>query len=466
MLAVNLLLRDRLVEVDASIADLKSHLQLLEETRRLLQEQLDCIVYPILSLPPEITSEIFLECLPPPPSPSMGSRQQSSHRNNVAPLLLFYVCRAWRKIALSTPRLWDSLHLFHSTIRRFPRTSTMAKVITDWFSRAGSSPLTLSLRLYVAQTAVGASATVLSTILRPIAPRLKKLYLEVARADELADIGPFPILETFTISYHPTEYPDSPLKLFSAAPRLRRLIFTRRTRPSMFILPQAISEVTCHGFLIADDLLQLLRDAPFLKKLACSLCEFPPRTKPFIHSHLETLHCNSQPFLALLRLPALQTLHLFDGHESTADDFPSFLSSCPRLRRLFAHSIRSLSVDWFAAIPGLVDIDVTDPKQPFLSDFFARLDRTTDSGFLPYLRTLAFRDAAFELDGSVLQALSSRSTAGEFTAVLASFQQFWPRSDSGPSEGYMEESTVAACRELVGRGMSVHVGPEGNNLVQ
>ncbi|KAJ7029790.1 hypothetical protein C8F04DRAFT_887620, partial [Mycena alexandri] len=54
-------------------------------------------------LPTEITSSIFLQCLPiqervePPPSR--------------APLLLTQVCHHWRQVALVTCRLWSSLYI-------------------------------------------------------------------------------------------------------------------------------------------------------------------------------------------------------------------------------------------------------------------------------------------------------------------------------------------------------------------
>ncbi|KAJ6556844.1 hypothetical protein DFH09DRAFT_890059, partial [Mycena vulgaris] len=56
------------------------------------------ISYPVLSLPPEITSKIFVMSLPPDrwtePSP------------HPAPLLLAQICREWRSISLDTPELW------------------------------------------------------------------------------------------------------------------------------------------------------------------------------------------------------------------------------------------------------------------------------------------------------------------------------------------------------------------------
>ncbi|KAJ7108306.1 hypothetical protein C8R44DRAFT_531522, partial [Mycena epipterygia] len=55
-------------------------------------------VYPALTLPNEITSQIFVACLP-----EDGRVTPSPH---TAPLLLAQICRHWRNIATSTCELW------------------------------------------------------------------------------------------------------------------------------------------------------------------------------------------------------------------------------------------------------------------------------------------------------------------------------------------------------------------------
>ncbi|KAJ6559907.1 hypothetical protein B0H19DRAFT_864058, partial [Mycena capillaripes] len=55
-------------------------------------------VYPILTLPPEISARIFVECLP-----SHGRVRPSTV---TAPLLLAQICRDWRHIAISSCQLW------------------------------------------------------------------------------------------------------------------------------------------------------------------------------------------------------------------------------------------------------------------------------------------------------------------------------------------------------------------------
>ncbi|KAF7337861.1 hypothetical protein MVEN_02009100 [Mycena venus] len=60
-------------------------------------------------LPPELVVLIFLYCLPDDEfvTPSLTT----------APLLLSVVCRRWREIAFSTPKLWSSLSLEFTAMR-------------------------------------------------------------------------------------------------------------------------------------------------------------------------------------------------------------------------------------------------------------------------------------------------------------------------------------------------------------
>ncbi|KAJ7167777.1 hypothetical protein C8R46DRAFT_898531, partial [Mycena filopes] len=104
-------LRARIAELDSSIAELRpvqSRLKALEHERGSIQLQLDAAVYPVLTLPVEITSEIFLCCLPETSKYSLRPTFKSPIE---APMLLLQICRTWRAIAISSPRLWTVLHL-------------------------------------------------------------------------------------------------------------------------------------------------------------------------------------------------------------------------------------------------------------------------------------------------------------------------------------------------------------------
>ncbi|KAJ7166746.1 hypothetical protein C8R46DRAFT_1271683, partial [Mycena filopes] len=67
------------------------------EEKIAIQKSLDSIVYPILTIPVEITAEILGHCLPDTPAPPSL---------RIAPMMLTRICRQWRNIACSTPRLW------------------------------------------------------------------------------------------------------------------------------------------------------------------------------------------------------------------------------------------------------------------------------------------------------------------------------------------------------------------------
>ncbi|KAF5326054.1 hypothetical protein D9611_000285 [Ephemerocybe angulata] len=84
-------------------------------------------------VPPEIWSMIFQFCLP---------EDETYVRPNIttAPLLLCRVCRVWRAIATSTPRLWTSL-----SINRNWRKRPHHALLQQWFQRASTLPLCLEV---------------------------------------------------------------------------------------------------------------------------------------------------------------------------------------------------------------------------------------------------------------------------------------------------------------------------------
>ncbi|KAJ7776976.1 hypothetical protein DFH07DRAFT_951592 [Mycena maculata] len=115
-------LRGRLAESDSLIA-------VLTTEHDILQAESDSIIYPVLSLPPEITAEIFVRCLPSHHLPDLSPSR--------APLLLAQVCHQWRQITLETPSLWHSFAL---------KDDSSVELLKTWLSRAGSLPLNYSLR--------------------------------------------------------------------------------------------------------------------------------------------------------------------------------------------------------------------------------------------------------------------------------------------------------------------------------
>ncbi|KAJ7126668.1 hypothetical protein C8R46DRAFT_1363850 [Mycena filopes] len=126
--------RARVAELEAQILPLQGRLRNLELERHRsdrTQERLDSYHYPVLTLPNEITAEIFTHFLPDYPlrSPLAGIE---------SPTLLTHICRAWRDIAIGTPALCRSMSLTEN----IPVTSQV-EIVDLWIRRSRSCPLTI-----------------------------------------------------------------------------------------------------------------------------------------------------------------------------------------------------------------------------------------------------------------------------------------------------------------------------------
>ncbi|KAI3602748.1 hypothetical protein WG66_008108 [Moniliophthora roreri] len=102
------------------------------------------LLSPIRRVPSDILREIFVQCLPEGHLPT--------HTIHQAPLLLTSICRSWREVAITTPRLWNRIHI----LLRYPRSPPVtdffrslmkasAEGLDSWLERSGTMPLTLSL---------------------------------------------------------------------------------------------------------------------------------------------------------------------------------------------------------------------------------------------------------------------------------------------------------------------------------
>ncbi|KIK68001.1 hypothetical protein GYMLUDRAFT_36810 [Collybiopsis luxurians FD-317 M1] len=92
-------------------------------------------------LPVEILTEIFLFCLSSP------SEKVSVSCSQEMPLVLSFICREWRSLALNTPRLWSSLSIRFPPARSLSVESVQKQRlgIELWLKRSGSHPLSISL---------------------------------------------------------------------------------------------------------------------------------------------------------------------------------------------------------------------------------------------------------------------------------------------------------------------------------
>jgi hypothetical protein len=82
-----------------SIVYLQVRLERLTVERKSIAAALDSIIYPILTIPPEITAEIFIHYV-------ALDEWVELHKSASGPLLLVSICRSWHSIALNLRRLW------------------------------------------------------------------------------------------------------------------------------------------------------------------------------------------------------------------------------------------------------------------------------------------------------------------------------------------------------------------------
>ncbi|KAJ7508751.1 hypothetical protein B0H11DRAFT_1962453 [Mycena galericulata] len=92
------------------------------------------LVSPARRLPDDVVRGIFTASLP-----SLGNAAFTRHES---PLLLCQICSAWRSVALSTPRLWASIHI---VVSDKPRLERLVDGVKSWLARSGVLPLAISM---------------------------------------------------------------------------------------------------------------------------------------------------------------------------------------------------------------------------------------------------------------------------------------------------------------------------------
>ncbi|KAJ8088695.1 hypothetical protein PM082_013938 [Marasmius tenuissimus] len=141
-------IHDFLADKLSLLSRLNDQITRLVEQRDALQVFVDrhkALVSPIHHIPAGVLSEIFFYCLP---SDSLPIR-----RTDQAPLILTGICKRWREVAISTPRLWCRLHVFIPPRSRIPTLSyaeflnVRADGIELWLNRSSPLPITLSVEM-------------------------------------------------------------------------------------------------------------------------------------------------------------------------------------------------------------------------------------------------------------------------------------------------------------------------------
>ncbi|KAF7377780.1 F-box domain-containing protein [Mycena sanguinolenta] len=206
--------RAYIADIDAKVLALKLSIQILEADKTRAQERLNSYTYPVLTLPNEIVSEIFIHFLPayPYPSPLVG---------RLSPTVLTHVCRQWKEISLATPALWQAIS--------YPRhlgdhQGQLLQILKSWLDRSGDLPLSFFMEPFKFSESALSDECLAALILH----RQRWEYVTLAVASE-ADVqfipGTMPLLRQIEIeAWANMNSTPSPIR-FDQVPRLRSITF-------------------------------------------------------------------------------------------------------------------------------------------------------------------------------------------------------------------------------------------------
>ncbi|KAJ6562556.1 hypothetical protein B0H19DRAFT_1375604 [Mycena capillaripes] len=126
-----------LADVTEEIDRLQSLIDEAARKRERLQHFIDAhlaLVSPVRRLPDDVVRDVFVATLPSGRNPTIISDE--------GPLLLCRICKSWRTVALTTPRLWASLHIVVPTSSKLKH---LVDLVINWLKRSGTVPLEISM---------------------------------------------------------------------------------------------------------------------------------------------------------------------------------------------------------------------------------------------------------------------------------------------------------------------------------
>ncbi|KAK7026202.1 F-box domain-containing protein [Favolaschia claudopus] len=448
-------LRTRLAAIDFEMDDISAELdqlyariKQLRARRKPIATVLDAIVYPILTLPVEITAEILKFHVY---SLTGGGQYHScfvvdlDFATRAGPLFLAQVCSAWRNIVMSTPTMWCSVRMFSR--KSETKVSDWRKLLKCWLNRAADKPLYLD---FAPGSNSGPTQTqlLLPTVLA-FSPRWRALHVVLNSSDFFAIEriqGRIPHLQELKLQGD-SEFPLVPIAGFSVAPALRKveLIDALSTRVT---LPWGQLTVLVLRRQTVVDCLDILHQTPLLEELSVNIVASKPYEElPSMSTtlnHVRTFRFMDAPvskpptanLCSYLSLPCLITLDYQSDSAATTVPITFLESSQCGVQSLsvpnlliadmmtrYVGSVRDLTfsvLDLSSNSKGLSNSKIPSDLEA-LSAFFLQI--ANDSMFLPHLRSLQIPDCRPLIPyAEVAQMLTSRWYDRGSEQKLESFQ--------------------------------------------
>ncbi|KAJ7120305.1 hypothetical protein C8R44DRAFT_787901 [Mycena epipterygia] len=388
-------------EIRSRLLEIEKQEERLRVERKNLLGSLDSIVYPVLTLPPEITSEIFIHCVR-----GCYIRQ--------GPLLVASVCKAWRTIALTTPTLWSE---FHGS-RFFMGRGNLVSLLECWLPRAGSRPLTLE----AIELGEFSHEDVLSSI-APYSSQWMSLDLTAGFRPIVFPVGtirkPLPSLKTLTIQVHrwPTGGPTC-ITAFAAAPELREIHLIRMSLSQISLPWIQITRLTL-SYQSLPQIFEILQQTHNLEDLTVSLDDrHLVQQSPITFPRLRRVKLSSALILNYLTLPALQSLELTCVRAAERASVQSLLqrSECA-IRALHLNTTdMQVACDCLSDLPSVADVTIQYPDWSTgdFTRFFNWLSESENRTVLPALKMLYIQGATGNVEvGAIETFLSARRTSAD-----------------------------------------------------
>ncbi|KAK7001871.1 F-box domain-containing protein [Favolaschia claudopus] len=454
-------LRARLAAIDSEIEELHARIKDLETARKPVANALGAIVYPILTLPVEITSEIFAHYFNEVLFEVDGlalCHLHTARDESDGPLILSQVCRAWRTIAINTPSLWCRVR---AAAYNSPRPE-WRELFECWLSRAGNRMLYLDL---------AGDSRHSTTLLPAVVPyssqwrvfKFRMVYHDWATISNLVETarGRIPNLREFSVRWQgPNDHPTkTPITAFSDAPKLRKVALYWLSSEKI-VLPWAqLTSLTLSGHRVADGI-TILHLTSSLEELSIDLFgpasgEIQPVVLDRVHKLLlpNVFEClTSFPYLTL---PGLRTFEI--SRMLTEEDVEALTMFLERSPCLDSVSITcekpDLVISALASIGNAGEITLPTPDWSFtdLKRLFVRI--ASDHTFLPNMRSLQLPLCTSGIPyEELLDILLSRSSTRGGLLKLESFRLIQWADRSGPDPAIADK-----LRALMDEGLDIHI---------
>ncbi|KAJ7165745.1 hypothetical protein C8R46DRAFT_996835 [Mycena filopes] len=405
----------------------------LEELQREAEASLAAVTYPVLTLPPEITSGIFSACLP---TDSEGFLCPAPH---TAPLLLAQICRHWREVALSMCELWSSMDPVD------PYRCIASALVESWFTRAKLH--SLSLRLDVPHL----------VFIPSISDRLRRMFLTTTDLEDLKPFPPFPELQHLQLircKERGEETNEADVTaLLKNTPRLHKLALDAFPVGSIPFIA-SLTSLEIDQPITLKMFSRTLTHLPLLAHLCCALtgdtkgATGPPITRPHLRSLLLMSNNFTRPYLrslllmsnnfdnsphntlalTFLTLPTLNRLEIAGKLDLEVILALAARSSC-RLHHLgvdLSSSTTEENARCLQAFPFLTALHVTLGEQKDINDNFLISLTSTTPSLIPHLQTMTIftpaRMSCFYPEQNIEYALLIQMLRRRQVAGLRSFK--------------------------------------------